>query len=99
MQTVSVVPADVGWAVRSDAIDNEMMFISGAKAEESARRLAQALAKAGDLVEVRIHVRGGDLAGRFFCLPPYPLSYDARFERCAPPLPAPPGQAELRPTL
>ena len=56
METVSVVPAGSGWAVRSPAIANEMLFRSGARAERAARRLAAALAARGDYVELRIHL-------------------------------------------
>lgn len=65
MQTVSVVPAENGWAVQSDAIDNAMLFRSGAKAEAAARRLARALAQRGVPVEILIHLRNGEKAGRF----------------------------------
>ncbi|MFN3583362.1 DUF2188 domain-containing protein [Phenylobacterium sp.] len=70
MTEVSVVPAAEGWAVRSDAIDNEMIFKSGARAEAAARRVAQALAAAGQAVKLRVHLRDGTLAGRFVVAPP-----------------------------
>ncbi len=69
MQTVYVTPADAGWAVRSDAIDNTMIFRSGAKAEGAARRLAQALAILGDSVEISIQLRDGNVARRFVSPP------------------------------
>jgi len=77
METVFVVPAESGWAVRSQAIENEMLFRSGARAERAARRLAHALAARGEYVELSIHLKTGELAGRFVCPPPgpHPASY------------------------
>lgn len=71
MLSVTVSPADVGWAVRSDAIDNELVFTSGAKAEAAAKRLAEALAQGGEPVEIIIHLRDGGRAARFVCPPPH----------------------------
>jgi hypothetical protein len=62
---ISVKPVGDGWAVASDAFDSEMMFLSGAKAEAAARRLAGTLAKSGESSEIRIFLRDGALAGRF----------------------------------
>ena len=61
---ISVQPFGDGWSVRSDAFDSEMMFLSGAKAEAAARRLADKLTKAGESAEIRIFLRDGQLAGR-----------------------------------
>lgn len=72
MEVVSVVPAESGWAVRSNAISNEMLFRHGSRAERAARRLAHALAARGEFVELRIYLRDGSLAGRFVCPPPAP---------------------------
>lgn len=69
MHTVRVMPTDAWWVVRSDAIDNDLMFKSGARAEEAAKRLAVALASAGDPVKLHIHSRDGTIAGRFVCAP------------------------------
>lgn len=60
---ISVQPLGDGWSVRSDAFDSEMMFLSGAKAEAAARRLAATLAKGGQRSEIRIFLRDGRLAG------------------------------------
>ena len=65
MQTISVTPAEAGWAVRSDAIDNALLFRSGAKAEAAAKQLAQALATAGDPVRIDISRRNGKPGGRY----------------------------------
>ena len=63
MRVVSVWPAENGWEVRSDAIENDQVFSSGSKAETAARRLAVALAYAGEDVSVHVHLRDGALAG------------------------------------
>ncbi len=69
---ISVVPADRGWMVRSAAFENDMAFLSGAKAEAAARRLGLTLADQGEPVEIRIFLRDGSLAGRFVCTPETP---------------------------
>ena len=61
---ISVQPFGHGWSVRSDAFDSEMMFLSGAKAEAAARRLAHKLTRGGESAEIRIYLRDGHLAGR-----------------------------------
>ena len=66
---ISVAPAGTGWAVRSEAFDNELMFEAGGRAEAAARALAERYAKAGALAEVSIFMRNGDLAGRFVHAP------------------------------
>jgi hypothetical protein len=62
---ISVQPFGDGWSVRADAFDSEMMFLSGAKAEAAARRLADKLARGGERAEIRIFLRDGQLAGSF----------------------------------
>lgn len=69
MHTIRVSPADAWWAVESDAFDNQMIFRSGARAEEAARRLAMTLARAGDVVTLEVKARDGRTAGRFLCPP------------------------------
>jgi hypothetical protein len=61
---ISVQPLGDGWSVRLDEFDSEMMFLSGAKAEAAARRLADKLTRAGQSAEIRIYLRDGQLAGR-----------------------------------
>ncbi|HEY4029528.1 MAG TPA: hypothetical protein VGM25_04240 [Caulobacteraceae bacterium] len=61
---ISVQPFGDGWSVRSDGFDSEMMFLSGAKAEAAARRLADKLVKSGVSAEIHIFLRDGQLAGR-----------------------------------
>lgn len=62
---ICVKPVGEGWAVEADAFDSAMMFLSGAKAEAAARRLAGTLARHGAPAEIRIFLRDGALAGRF----------------------------------
>jgi hypothetical protein len=62
---ISVKPVGDGWSVQSDAFDSEMMFLSGAKAEAAARRLAKTLAKSGESSQINIFLRDGALAGQF----------------------------------
>ncbi|WP_309091003.1 hypothetical protein [Phenylobacterium sp.] len=71
MHTIRVSPADAWWAVRTDVFDNEMIFRSGGRAEEAARRLAMSLARAGHVVKLEVKARDGTTAGRFLC-PPAP---------------------------
>ena len=65
MKAISIVPAEGGWMVRSDAIENELFFRSGGSAESAAIRLAQGLADAGTGASIEIHLRDGSLARRF----------------------------------
>lgn len=62
---ISVKPVGDGWSVQSDAFDSEMMFLSGAKAEAAARRLAKTLARSGQSSQINIFLRDGALAGQF----------------------------------
>jgi hypothetical protein len=75
-QIISVTPVGDGWAVTTDAFDSDMMFLSGAKAEAAARRLARTLAQNGQNAEIRIFLRGGALAGRF-AVPAAPMAMAA----------------------
>ena len=69
MRVISVTSADPGWTVRSEPFDNEMLFLSGAKAESAARRMALTIAEGGDTADIRIFLRDGSLAARFVCPP------------------------------
>lgn len=62
---IHVTPAGDGWAVRSEAFDNELIFEAGGRAEAAARALADRYARSGAPAEVSIFLRNGDLAGRF----------------------------------
>ncbi len=66
--SISVVPVDGGWQVHSPLDDTPLMFLSGAKAEEKAKALAERLAAAGRDARVLIHDRTRALIGtwRYF---------------------------------
>jgi len=66
---ISVQAAEGGWSVSSDATVNEMMFLSGAKAERAARHFGEKLAAQGHTAEIRIFLRDGAQAARFVCAP------------------------------
>lgn len=65
---ISVVPVEGGWRVLSPLDDTPLMFLSGAKAEEKAKSLAERLAAAGHDARVLIHDRTQALIGtwRYF---------------------------------
>lgn len=66
MRIIDVKPLAHGWMVRSEHIDNDLIFRSGRAAEQAALDLADRLAKVGIASEIRIHLRDGSLGGRFF---------------------------------
>lgn len=68
MKSIEVVAADSGWMVRSEAIENELFFRSGASAESAAIRLAEGLADAGQGARIQIYLRDGSF-GRSFIVP------------------------------
>ena len=59
---LQVLPEVVGWSLRGPC--EPVFFLSGRRAEHAGRTLAQALARNGDAVELRISDRSGDIAGR-----------------------------------
>lgn len=65
MKAIEIIPAEGGWMVRSNAIENQLFFTTGASAESAALRLAQGLAEAGEESQVEIYLRDGSLARRF----------------------------------
>jgi hypothetical protein len=69
VQVIAVEPVEGGWALSQSLSDNAQIFISGAKAEDAARRLGARLSNAGAPAEIRIFLRDGSLAGRFVCAP------------------------------
>jgi len=77
MQTISIVPAEGGWMVRCDGIDNTQVFRHGSSAEAAAIRLAQGFSEAGEAARVKIHLRDGTLAKRLL-IPPHPSAFRDR---------------------
>jgi hypothetical protein len=69
IRKIFVAPAQNGWSVKSDGFANDMMFLSGAKAESTARTLAEKIAGQGEPAQVEVRLRDGSLAGRFVCAP------------------------------
>jgi hypothetical protein len=69
IRKICVAPASTGWSVSSDGFENDMLFLSGAKAESTARHLAAKIADSGEHAEVQVRLRDGTLAGRFVCSP------------------------------
>jgi len=67
---IKVEPFGKDWKVRSDRLDEDMMFATSAAAEAAARLLADAFAKAGQGGEIQIHDQHGALAGRLAFAPP-----------------------------
>ena len=65
MKAIEIVPADSGWMVRSEALDNELYFRTGGSAESAAIRLAQGWVDAGEEAHISIFLRDGSLARRF----------------------------------
>jgi hypothetical protein len=69
VRKIYVAPALMGWSVRSDGFANDMLFLSGAKAESTARSLAEKIAFQGEAAQVEVRLRDGTIAGRFVCSP------------------------------
>lgn len=70
MEKIVVEPLADGWAVRSEAVDNVMVFKSGSAAEDTARGLAFKLAQTGEPVKLHLKLRNSPAMARFLCLPP-----------------------------
>lgn len=70
LQTIVVEPSGAGWIVGVRGLMNQMFFANGRNAEIAARDLATRLADVGEGVEVEIRIRGGAIAGKYFCFPP-----------------------------
>jgi acetylornithine/succinyldiaminopimelate/putrescine aminotransferase len=67
--TISITAAQAGWRVQGDTLENGMMFLSGAEAENAAVQLAQRYADAGQATEIEVYLRNGALAGRYVSVP------------------------------
>ena len=64
MAEIRVVPADGGWSVEASFTEGALMFLSGARAESTAQRLAAAAAAFGAEVLLEIWTRDGRLASQ-----------------------------------
>ena len=62
-QVIVVVPVEGGWTVECSIICQPLFFLSGAKAEANARKLASCIAELGQEVRVMIHARDSTLVG------------------------------------
>ena len=71
-ERIIVVPVEGGWSVQSAISGLSLMFLSGAKAEEKAKALAQRIAASGRDAHVLIHDRREILIGtvRYFAEEP-----------------------------
>lgn len=63
MKTITVKPVPGGWAVDQVPGDHPLMFLTGGRAEQKARELAQRAQRSGQSAQVSIHDRGGRLVG------------------------------------
>jgi hypothetical protein len=78
---ISVEPFGDGWTVRSDQLDNDMVFQRGAAAEAAAKILGDGLARRGRPAKIVIRLRDGTIAGQFVCAPLTNLEADMRTRR------------------
>lgn len=62
MESIYVSPVEGGWSV-SCSLSEAQVFLSGAKAEDSARKLAAQFASSGRDAEVIVIDRNGDVVG------------------------------------
>ena len=99
MERVVVEPLGSGWAVRSDALDNLMVFRSGSAAERAGRGLALRLASGGEPAELHLRLKDGSKAARFVCLPPTGRDPDPLVIAVRPPPRLPHGPSEAGPAL
>lgn len=60
---ISVMPVLGGWSVQSHMTAQPLMFLSGRRAEENARSLAECAAKLGHDAAVMVHDRRAALVG------------------------------------
>ena len=61
------MPADGGWRVTAEGIDNVLMFRRGTTAERAAIRLAESAATVGEFARIHFHLPDGTVAKRFIC--------------------------------
>jgi hypothetical protein len=60
--SITIAPADDGWAIKSAPIHLDLTFASGRRAEAHGREVAQRMAEAGQAVELEIILRDGSVA-------------------------------------
>ena len=94
MERVIVEPLASGWAVRSDVLDNLMVFSSGSAAERAGRDLAVRLAAAGEPAELQVRLKDGSKAARLVCLPPTDRDPEPLVVGVRPPPPPRPGSCD-----
>jgi len=70
MKIITVKPVPGGWAVDQTPGDHLLMFLTGGRAEQKARELAQRAQRNGEPAQVSVHDRGGRLVGH--------IRYDVR---------------------
>jgi hypothetical protein len=75
---ITVSPVGDAWQVQAPTVE-PALFKSGGRAELSARRLAERLAREGRAVEIEIYLRDGRLAARL----PYHASAPPELEPAA----------------
>lgn len=64
MKTVHVRPAQIGWIVSSEGLENApLAFLSGGRAESAARQLALAMADVHGQAQVVVRDRRGVVVG------------------------------------
>ena len=62
-QMILVMPVSGGWSVHCSLTNNDLMFFSGARAEQAARSLGACLAGLGHDTRVAVHDRYSLLIG------------------------------------
>lgn len=81
-QVIVVTPSERGWRVHSQSLALDQQFQSGAKAEATAKAVAEGLADEGVPSEIHIYLRDGTRGGKFICRPgrrsPRPVLEPAR---------------------
>jgi len=66
MEMISIKPVEGrGWVVECSGTANAQLFVSGAKAEMSARDLAHRFAQAGTSSRITLYLRDGSVAAQF----------------------------------
>jgi hypothetical protein len=64
MKTITVKPVPGGWSVDQQPGDHPLMFLTGGRAEQKARELAERSRQVGEPAQVAVHDRGGRLIGQ-----------------------------------